>query len=312
MLEVRGLAKSFGERVAALDVNFTAESGQTLGLLGPNGAGKSTVVNIMAGLLRPDRGEVHVHGQVIKSDTSAVKLLVGLVPQDLALYEELSALDNLRLFGALYGLQGPELAVRADSALAVARLADRAQDRVESFSGGMKRRLNIAAALLHEPRVLLLDEPTVGVDPQSRNAIFDTLGELKAKGLTLVYTTHYMEEAERLCDRIVIIDQGRVLADDTLAGLHARLPVSCVLQVDLATGPDRARLEPLLRALPAVTRVDWRDGGFTAGLTDLAAGTAQLLACLQQFGAIVRHLKADRPTLESVFLELTGRSLRDA
>ena len=312
MLEVRGLAKSYGDRLAVQDVSFTAEAGRTLGLLGPNGAGKSTVVNIVAGLLRPDRGEVRIHGQVIESDTSAVKLLVGFVPQDLALYEELSALDNLRLFGALYGLQGPELAARADSVLAVARLADRAKDKVESFSGGMKRRLNIAAALLHEPQVLLLDEPTVGVDPQSRNAIFDTLGELKAKGLTLVYTTHYMEEAERLCDRIVIIDQGRVLADDTLAGLHARLPVSCVLQVDLAEGPEREILEPRLRALPAVARVDWRDGGFAAGLTDLAAGTAQLLDCLRQSGATVRHLEADHPTLESVFLELTGRSLRDA
>jgi ABC-2 type transport system ATP-binding protein len=312
MLEVRGLAKSYGERVAVQDVNFTAESGRTLGLLGPNGAGKSTVVNIVAGLLRPDRGEVRIHGRVIESDTSAVKLLVGFVPQDLALYEELSALDNLRLFGALYGLRGAELAARADAALAVARLADRARDKVESFSGGMKRRLNIAAALLHEPQILLLDEPTVGVDPQSRNAIFDTLGELKAKGLTLVYTTHYMEEAERLCDRVVIIDQGRVLADDTLAGLYGRLPVACVLQVNLAESPRRELLEPLLCALPSVARIEWRDGGFAAGLADLAAGTAQLLACLQQVGATVRHLEADRPTLESVFLELTGRSLRDA
>jgi ABC-2 type transport system ATP-binding protein len=312
MLEVRGLAKSYGERVAVQDVNFTAESGRTLGLLGPNGAGKSTVVNIVAGLLRPDRGEVRIHGRLIESDTSAVKLLVGFVPQDLALYEELSALDNLRLFGALYGLQGAELAARADAALAVAKLADRAGDRVESFSGGMKRRLNIAAALLHEPQMLLLDEPTVGVDPQSRNAIFDTLGELKEKGLTLVYTTHYMEEAERLCDRIVIIDQGLVLADDTLAGLYSRLPASSVLQVDLAEGPDRELLEPLLCALPAVDRVEWRDGGFAAVLADLAVGTTQLLACLQQAGATVRHLEAARPTLESVFLELTGRRLRDA
>lgn len=312
MLEVTGLAKSYGERVALHDVGFLADTGSTIGLLGPNGAGKSTAVNIIAGLLRPDRGSVRIHGQTIDSDTSPAKRLVGFVPQDLALYEELSARQNLRVFGALYGLRGAALASRAAAALELARLGDRAEDPVESFSGGMKRRLNIAAALLHEPMLLLLDEPTVGIDPQSRNAIFDTLAELKARGLTLVYTTHYMEEAERLCDRIVIIDHGRVLADDTLAGLYARLPVSGVLNVDLAAGADSAALDGVLRSLTAIRSLHWRAGGLSAGLTDLATGTSQLLGALQAAGVTIRHLEAERPTLESVFLELTGRSLRDA
>lgn len=253
MLEARGLTKSYGTRVAVRDVSFVAEPGRTLGLLGPNGAGKSTLVNIVAGVLRPDAGEARIRGTLVDSDTSAAKRLVGFVPQDLALYDELTAMDNLQLFGSLYGLDAGEIRERATYALGIVRLQDRARDRVQDFSGGMKRRLNIAAALLHEPSVLLLDEPTVGVDPQSRNAIFDSLAELKAQGLALVYTTHYMEEAERLCDRIVIIDGGEVLADDTLAGLQARWP-----------------------AAPAP-----------------------------------RPVAPAGPTLESIFLELTGRSLRD-
>lgn len=255
MLEVRQLAKSFGTRVAVDGVSFTAAPGQMLGLLGPNGAGKSTIVNIVAGVLAADAGEVLIHGKPVGADGSTTKQLVGFVPQDLALYDELSALDNLRLFGSLYGLAGGALEERAAEALAVARLSERGRDRVGSFSGGMKRRLNIAAGLLHRPRLLLLDEPTVGVDPQSRNAIFDALRELRARGLTLVYTTHYMEEAERLCDRIVVIDHGRVLADDTLDGLLALLPA-------------------------------------------------------EHAAAVVPQ--PPRATLEAVFLELTGRSLRDA
>ena len=254
MLEARGLSKSYGGRTAVRDVSFVAAAGSTLGLLGPNGAGKSTIVNIIAGVLRPDAGEARIHGTVVDSDTSDAKRLLGFVPQDLALYDELTAWDNLRLFGALYGLPPDEIRTRAGDALDVVRLKDRGRDRVGSFSGGMKRRLNIAAALLHRPSVLLLDEPTVGVDPQSRNAIFDSLAVLRSQGLALVYTTHYMEEAERLCDRIVIIDHGSVLADDTLAGLQARWP---------SASPPPRPVEP--------------------------AG----------------------PTLESIFLELTGRTLRD-
>jgi ABC-2 type transport system ATP-binding protein len=222
MLEVSGLSKSYGGRVALADVSFAASEGSTVGLLGPNGAGKSTAVNIIAGILRPDRGEVRVAGERVTHDTAPAKQLIGFVPQDLALFDELSARDNLALCGALYGLRGTRLGGRIASVLDLVGLTDRSGEPVGAFSGGMKRRLNIAAALLHEPRLLLLDEPTVGVDPQSRNAIFDNLGTLKRAGLTLLYTTHYMEEAERLCDRVVIVDHGQVLADDTRQRLQAR------------------------------------------------------------------------------------------
>ncbi|MBW8866251.1 MAG: ABC transporter ATP-binding protein [Acidobacteria bacterium] len=247
MLTVKHLRKSFGTVLAVNDVSFSVASGQILGLLGPNGAGKTTTVSMVAGLLTPDAGEVLIAGQRLAGDTDPSKRRIGLVPQDLALYDELSARDNLRFFGALYTMTGRALDTAIERVLTLVGLADRARDAVKTFSGGMKRRLNLAAGLLHNPDILLLDEPTVGVDPQSRNAIFDNLETLKAEGKALLYTTHYMEEVERLADRIVIVDHGTVVADDTLAGLQSRVA--------------------------------------TAG-----GGTA---------------------TLESVFLTLTGRSLRD-
>ena len=219
MLEAVNLRKSFASLVAVDDVSLRLENGETLGLLGPNGAGKTTTVSILCGLTTPDRGTVSVDGQPLGGDTSPGKRKIGLVPQDLALYEELSARDNLQFFGALYGLAGAGLEAALASALELVGLADRAKDRVKVFSGGMKRRLNLAAGLLHDPDILLLDEPTVGVDPQSRNAIFDNLEQLKSRGKALLYTTHYMEEAQRLADRIVIIDHGKVIANDTVAGL---------------------------------------------------------------------------------------------
>jgi ABC-2 type transport system ATP-binding protein len=221
MLEVRNVRKTFGSLVAVDDVSFSVLPGRLTGLLGPNGAGKTTTVSIIAGLLTPERGEVLVDGHALSGDTDPGKRRIGIVPQDLALYDELTARDNLRFFGALYALSGATLEHAMTAALTLVGLADRARDRVKTFSGGMKRRLNLAAGLLHDPDILLLDEPTVGVDPQSRNAIFDNLEELKRRGKALLYTTHYMEEAERLADRIVVIDRGRVVADDTLEGLHA-------------------------------------------------------------------------------------------
>ena len=247
MLDIRHLRRSFGSLVAVDDVSFTLGRGELVGLLGPNGAGKTTTVSMVAGLLTPDRGEVLVDGSALSGDTDPGKRKIGLVPQDLALYDELSARANLRFFGSLYGLTGAALNEAIARTLDLVGLVDRMNDKVGTFSGGMKRRLNLAAGLIHDPDILLLDEPTVGVDPQSRNAIFDNLELLRAGGKALLYTTHYMEEVERLADRIVIIDRGKVIADDTLEGLRA----------------------------------------------GAGAGT----------GAA--------PTLESVFLPLTGRSLRD-
>ena len=223
ILDVRHLRKSFGRLVAVDDVSFTLEAGKLVGLLGPNGAGKTTTVSMVSGLVTPERGEVLIAGKKLGGDTDPAKRQIGLVPQDLALYEELSAVANLKFFGALFGLSGARLDKAIGSAMELVGLADRLKDLVKTFSGGMKRRLNLAAGLLHDPDILLLDEPTVGVDPQSRNAIFDNLEELKRRGKALLYTTHYMEEVERLADRIVIIDHGKVIADDTLNGLQSRL-----------------------------------------------------------------------------------------
>lgn len=220
MLEVSHLRRSFGGLVAVDDVSFAVKPGQLVGLLGPNGAGKTTTVSMIAGLVTPDSGDVTIAGARLDGDTHPAKHRIGLIPQELALYDELSARENLRFCGGLYGLKGDALESAMASALALVGLSDRARDAVSTFSGGMKRRLNLAAGLLHDPDILLLDEPTVGVDPQSRNAIFDNLETLKARGKTLLYTTHYMEEAERLADRIVVIDHGKVIADDTLAGLQ--------------------------------------------------------------------------------------------
>jgi ABC-2 type transport system ATP-binding protein len=221
MLVVEGLTKRYGERVAVDAVSFRIARGECVGLLGPNGAGKTSTLAMIAGIATPDAGVLRFEGTIQNTDLAAVKRRVGLVPQDLALFDELPAWANLQLFGGLYGMDAATLAARADSALQLVGLADRRRDRVKSFSGGMKRRLNIAGALLHDPELILLDEPTVGVDPQSRNAIFDNLEQLKARGKTLLYTTHYMEEAERLCDRVLIMDHGRVLADDATAVLKA-------------------------------------------------------------------------------------------
>jgi ABC-2 type transport system ATP-binding protein len=222
VLAVGNLRKAFGKTLAVDGASFSVEPGQLVGLLGPNGAGKSTTVSIISGLVTADSGEVTIAGEPLAGDTDVKKRLIGLVPQDLALYEELPAAANLRLFGALYGLRGRALVEAIESALLLVGLAERANDAVRTFSGGMKRRLNLAAGLLHDPQILLLDEPTVGIDPQSRNAIFENLEQLKARGKALLYTTHYMEEAERMADRIVVMDHGRVLADDTLAGLRER------------------------------------------------------------------------------------------
>jgi ABC-2 type transport system ATP-binding protein len=226
MLHVKNLRKTFGKLVAVDDVSFTVDRGQLVGLLGPNGAGKTTTVSMIAALVTPEKGEVLVGGTRLAGDTDPKKRQIGLVPQDLALYDELSARANLRFFGALYGLSGAALDKAIDAAMDLVGLADRLKDLVKTYSGGMKRRLNLAAGLLHDPDILLLDEPTVGVDPQSRNAIFENLELLKSRGKALLYTTHYMEEVERLADRIVVMDHGKVIADDTLSGLQSRVAVA--------------------------------------------------------------------------------------
>jgi ABC-2 type transport system ATP-binding protein len=310
MLEVKNISKSYGKLIAVSGVSFRADRGETIGLLGPNGAGKTTTVSIIAGLLSPDSGEVLIEGKQVKSDTDPVKLKIGLVPQDMALYDQLSARDNLTFFAALYSISGAKAKQAIKEALDLVALSDRADDKVKTFSGGMKRRLNLAAALLHDPQILLLDEPTVGVDPQSRNAIFDNLEVLKKRGKTLIYTTHYMEEAERLCDRIVIVDHGKVVANDTLQGLHKLLPVTNVLAVELDR-VDGFKTEQVL-ALPEVTSAELKQNTLRVGVVDLSLAAPGVLSWLSANGHSYRHVSSEQPDLETVFLTLTGRSLRDA
>jgi ABC-2 type transport system ATP-binding protein len=313
LLSVNQVSKSYGERLAVDAVSFQVLQGQTVGLIGPNGAGKSTTVGMICGLLRPDAGGITLDGEAVTQGPGAGKHKIGFVPQDLALYDDLSALENLKLFGALYGLKGDLLKQRCEQALALVNLADRARDKPSTFSGGMKRRLNIAAALLHDPQLLILDEPTVGVDPQSRNAIFDTLETLKAQGRSLIYTSHYMEEVERLADHIVIIDHGKVLADETPAALYQRLPAQAALRAELAAEPSAALLSAL-PAQPGVTGVEREGPALVIGLSD-AAHAAPLLAWLaeqsKQSGNALLHFATAKTSLENIFLNLTGRSLRD-
>jgi ABC-2 type transport system ATP-binding protein len=304
------LQKKFGAITAVTEVSFAAAPGEILGLLGPNGAGKSTTISMLAGLTKPDLGSVKIDGMPLRTGADPAKRRLGLVTQEIALLEELPARMNLEFFGGLYGLSGRALKQRIAAALELTSLADRAGDVPKEFSGGMRRRLNIACALLHEPQILLLDEPTVGVDPQSRNAIFETIEFLAAAGRTLVYTTHYMEEVERLCDRVVIIDHGRVLADNTLAGLLANAQVSNRLTLIYDLPPDGAALADIGN-LPGVTQVNLAGSELSVSAADLGTAAPRVLECLAARGFSCQELTSRRANLEDVFLALTGRTLRD-
>jgi ABC-2 type transport system ATP-binding protein len=306
MIEARQLHKSFGRQPAVAGVSFAIHRGETFGLLGPNGAGKTTTIRLLAGLLHPDSGQVVIDGSADPTRPE-VRRKVGLAPQAVALYDDLTAEENLRFLGRLYGLAGPALRGRIGDALALSGLADRRTDRVGHFSGGMKRRLNLAASLVHRPDVLFLDEPTAGVDPQSRNHLFDTIEVLARQGLTILYTTHYMEEAERLCDRVAILDGGNVLALDTVDGLIDRHGGAAVVEAELADGPaDAGRRATLARALGTDTFRLESDRLRLASKTPL-----EDVAKLAQAGVGLTTLRLERPDLEAVFLNLTGRRLRD-
>jgi ABC-2 type transport system ATP-binding protein len=281
MLRLENVRKTFGAITAVDDLSLAIARGELFGLLGPNGAGKSTTVHLAVGLLSPDRGSVVIEGLGAPTVTE-VRARIGVAPQAVSLYEHLTATENLAFFGRMYRLSGARLEKQVSDALEFVGLADRRTDLVRHYSGGMKRRLNLAAAILHDPDLILLDEPTVGVDPQSRNSIFENILALKARGRTIVYTTHYMEEAERLCDRVGIIDHGRMLALDTVPRLLASHGARPVLQ--------------------AVSRG-----------REVRVETDDPLAELNRLAAVgpVDDFRVERPTLEQVFLNLTGRRLRD-
>lgn len=311
MLRVEGLKKRFGETVALDGASFEVQQGQCFGLLGPNGAGKSTAISIIVGVLAADSGEVTIEGRKISSPLDPMRAKLGYVPQEIALYEELNSFQNLELFAALYGLSGPEFTKAAESSLNLVELLDRAKEPIKNFSGGMKRRLNIAVALLHRPELIILDEPTVGVDPQSRNAIFDTLRRLQSEGKTLIYTTHYMEEVEKLCDRIAIIDHGKVIANGSLSELYKMLPHQNKVVVTLADAAEGEKARQVLASLPLVDAPVVDGAKIELQPREFAAGIAQIATSLNQAGVAFSDLSSERVTLEEVFLHATGRSLRD-
>lgn len=309
VLEVEGLVRRFGERTAVDGVSLRIAPGETVGLLGPNGAGKTTVISMVAGLLRPDAGTVHVAGVSMADDPLGAKRHLGLVPQELAIYPELSARDNLRFFGRLHGMHGRELATRVDEVLDLVGLADRATGSSKTFSGGMKRRLNIGIGLLHRPTLLMLDEPTVGVDPQSRHAILESVESLTHEGMGVLYTTHYMEEAERLCDRVAIIDGGRVQAQGTRDELVEL--TGGVDTIGLVGSGDLDRAEATVRDIPAVAQVARDGGGLRLTVHGAPTAIAGIVTAVTGAGVSLSDVQIHRPDLESVFMHLTGKALRD-
>jgi ABC-2 type transport system ATP-binding protein len=309
LLVCRDLRKRFGARTAVDGISFHIDAGETYGLLGPNGAGKTTSIAMVCGLLERDGGEVTVAGQAMDISAVEAKSAIGYVPQDLAIYPDLSARENLRFFGKLQRLTGKQLDERVAAVLELTGLVERADDVTEDYSGGMKRRLNIGIGLLHEPQLLVLDEPTVGVDPQSRNAILEAVDGLRAGGMSILYTTHYMEEAERLCDRIAIIDEGRILAEGTRREL-----VDMVGQLDRvtlsATGPLATAVEALGR-IDGVASVTQADGSLDIAAADARTLLPEIIAIAADAGIVVSSVEVSEPDLEAVFLHLTGKALRD-
>jgi len=309
ILTADSLVKTFDDLTAVNGVSFHISEGETYGLLGPNGAGKTTTISMVSGLLTKDSGTVMVAGDEIRTNSTRGRAAIGLVPQDLAIYPDLTGEENLVFFARLYGIGGPELDARVSQVLETVGLTDRKDDLTKEYSGGMQRRLNIGIGLLHKPRLLILDEPTVGVDPQSRNAILESVEELSRAGMAVLYTTHYMEEAERLCDRVGIIDEGVLQAEGTRREL-----VSMIGEKDRIT---ISAAGDLVQAADAVRRID---GVTEASAADdhieiLAANASGLLPALLEgvtsAGASITGVEIREPNLEAVFLHLTGKALRD-
>lgn len=309
IIEVKNAVKRFGDRAAVDGVDLSVHEGEIFGLLGPNGAGKTTILSLMVTLLIPDSGEIKICGYDLRQEARRVRPLIGFVPQEVALYPTLSARDNLTFFGRVYGLHGSALKERVASVLTLVGLSDRATDPVQTFSGGMKRRLNIASGLVHQPRILFLDEPTVGVDPQSRNFIFEHVERLHGEGMTIVYTSHYMEEVERLCNRVAIMDQGRILALDTTTGLVNRLGAG-VIYLSLPRASSK-RLLPEVRVLSQVRTAGEEKGRLKVETRNARLALLELIELCNARNVSILSLEMLEPTLESVFLHLTGKRLRD-
>jgi ABC-2 type transport system ATP-binding protein len=308
-ISVNNLHKNFGDLKAVDGVSFEVQPGEIFSLLGPNGAGKTTTISMLSCLLRPDEGDALVNGHSIRTDQMGVKAVLGVVPQEIALYNDLSARENLTFWGKMYGLRGAPLRARVDEVLEIIGLTDRARDRVGKYSGGMKRRVNIAVALLHKPQVIFMDEPTVGIDPQSRRNILDSVVALKNEGMTVLYTTHYMEEAQELSDHIAIMDSGRIIA----FGTHNDL-VRIVGQLDritLTINVESGRVMEAWKLAQGVKQVSAEDGTLTVLAEDSNQVLPRLFEAASAQGARITSVDIQEPNLEAVFLHLTGKALRE-
>jgi ABC-2 type transport system ATP-binding protein len=310
MLKVNGLRKRFGERVAVDDVSFSIGVGEIYGLLGPNGAGKTTTLSMIAGILARDAGDVTIDGIDIDAGPPA-RALIGIVPQSIALYTDLTARENLNFWGRMYDLSGERLRLAVENALNAVGLTPRADEIASTFSGGMQRRLNLACGILQQPKLLVLDEPTVGVDPQSRTAIFELVARLRDTGTAILYTTHYMEEAERLCVRIGIIDAGKIIVEGTRVDLVAGLGQDARIEIGLGRGQGLTRAVSMVDRLEGVHSVQALNDHLIVFADHGAQRLPALLSALLNAGLVADSIRVVEPNLEDVFLRMTGRALRD-
>jgi ABC-2 type transport system ATP-binding protein len=308
-IQAQDLHKHFGDVQAVCGVNFEVPVGEIFGLLGPNGAGKSTTISMLSGLLAPTEGDATIMGHSIRSEPESAKASLGVVPQDIALYPDLSARENLIFWGKMYGLRGAMLKTRVDEVLEIIGLAERQNDRVGKYSGGMQRRVNVGVALLHKPAVVIMDEPTVGIDPQSRRHILDNVKELNRQGMSVLYTTHYMEEAAELSHHVAIMDMGKVIA----CGTHDELIqlVGEQTRIDLTLNAEAGKVLPAWRTTEGVARIDATDGRVIALVDDSNRVLPRLFDAASNAGVRITSVDIQEPNLETVFLHLTGKALRD-
>ena len=306
MIEVNNITKSYGKTQAVRGISFSIKDGECYGLLGPNGAGKSTTINMLSMLFAPDSGQITINGTPATTTNGAVKQILGIVPQEIALYENFTAWENIIFWGKIYGMKGKVLEDKAEELLKWVGLFDRRKEKISAYSGGMQRRINLACALLHSPKIVLLDEPTVGVDPQSRNLIFELIEQLNKDGMTIIYTTHYMEEAERLCDRIAIMDNGQIVAQGTLDELKAQSQVTDMIVVDFMEVPDEKALAEKLN-----TEISLYDKSMRMLSSDAKKDLGRVVSTCLDSGYEINRIDIQKGNLEGVFLKMTGKQLRD-
>ncbi|MEC1587832.1 ABC transporter ATP-binding protein [Bacillus spizizenii] len=309
IVEVKNLVKHYYKKIAVDDISFEVKKGEILGLLGPNGAGKSTIINILATVLSPSNGKIIISDHDLQKDVKQIKQVIGIVPQDLAIYEEISAEKNVRFFAGLYNFKGKELDTRVREALELVQLYDRKDDKPKTFSGGMKRRLNIACGIVHCPNLIIMDEPTVGIDPQSRNHILESIKTLKANGATVIYSTHYMEEVEAISDRIIIMNEGKIIAEGTKEELKQKTNDEIIYSFQLTLNQN-LNYAPI-HQVEGVTRVHLNEEILEVTVDPSKDNLSDIIMALTKQDCKIQNMSSKKASLETVFLELTGRSLRD-